>query len=61
MTRLLQIDRYRIAAIMLGARSDVCGGDRLIPAFVDSDGEVFGLFHLDIYKDALHVASGLGR
>lgn len=30
-----------------------------IPAFIDADGRVFGLFKLDIYKDALHVASGI--
>ena len=30
-----------------------------IPAFADQEGRVFGLFQLDIYKDALHVASGL--
>ena len=28
-----------------------------VPAFIDADGRVFGLFRLDIYKDALHVAS----
>src|SRR4029077_8690766 len=28
-----------------------------IPDFIDSEGRVFGLFHLDIYKDALHLAS----
>jgi hypothetical protein len=26
---------------------------------MDAEGRVFGLFRLDIYKDALHVASGL--
>ena len=30
-----------------------------IPAFIDADGRVFGVFKLDIYKDALHVASGI--
>jgi hypothetical protein len=28
-----------------------------VPAFIDADGKVFGLFRLDVYKDALHVAS----
>ena len=32
-----------------------------VPAFIDADGRVFGLFKLDIYKDALHVASASGR
>lgn len=30
-----------------------------IPAFRDAEGRVFGLFRLDVYKDALHLASGL--
>ena len=30
-----------------------------IPAFEDADGNLFGLFKLDLYDDALHLASGL--
>ena len=31
----------------------------LIPAFIDADGMVFGLFKLDLYDHSLHLASGL--
>ena len=41
------------AALLFAAATDY------IPAFMDSEGRVFGLFRLDVYKDALHVASGL--
>ena len=30
-----------------------------VPAFEDSDGNLFGLFKLDLYDDSLHLASGL--
>jgi len=53
------VDRYRIAALMLAAALLFAAATDYIPAFIDSEGRVFGLFHLDIYKDALHVASGL--
>jgi hypothetical protein len=53
------VDRYRIAALVLAAALLFAAATDYIPAFIDSDGRVFGLFHLDIYKDALHVASGL--
>jgi hypothetical protein len=59
MTTPLQMDRYRIAALLLGAALLFAALTDYIPAFMDSEGRVFGLFHLDIYKDALHVASGL--
>ena len=59
MTPPLQMDRYRIAALLLGAALLFAALTDYIPAFMDSEGRVFGLFHLDIYKDALHVASGL--
>jgi hypothetical protein len=59
MTMPLQMDRYRIAALLLGAALLFAAATDYIPAFMDSEGRVFGLFHLDIYKDALHVASGL--
>jgi hypothetical protein len=53
------MDRYRIAALLLGAALLFAAATDYIPAFIDAQGRVFGLFHLDIYKDALHVASGL--
>lgn len=53
------MDRYRIAALMLAAALLFAAATDYIPAFIDPEGRVFGLFHLDIYKDALHVASGL--
>lgn len=31
----------------------------LIPAFIDQDGYVFGLFKLDLYDHTLHFASGV--
>src|SRR3712207_3907778 len=30
-----------------------------VPAFEDSDGNLFGLFRLDLYDDSLHLASGI--
>lgn len=30
-----------------------------VPAFEDSEGRLFGLFKLDLYDDALHLASGI--
>jgi hypothetical protein len=53
------MDRYRIGALLLGAALLFAAATDYIPAFIDSEGRVFGLFHLDIYKDALHVVSGL--
>src|SRR6516165_5352975 len=53
------IDRPRLAACLLGAALLFAAATDYIPAFIDTEGRVFGLFHLDIYKDALHVASGL--
>jgi hypothetical protein len=59
MTAPLQMDRHRIAALLLGAALLFAAATDYIPAFMDSEGRVFGLFRLDVYKDALHVASGL--
>jgi hypothetical protein len=53
------MDRYRIGALLLAAALLFAAATDYIPAFIDAEGRVFGLFHLDIYKDALHVASGL--
>ena len=53
------IDRSRLAACLLGLALLFAAATDYIPAFIDAEGRVFGLFHLDIYKDALHVASGL--
>ena len=30
-----------------------------VPAFEDAEGNLFGLFKLDLYDDSLHLASGL--
>jgi hypothetical protein len=53
------MDRYRIATLLLAAALLFAAATDYIPPFIDAEGRVFGLFHLDIYKDALHVASGL--
>jgi hypothetical protein len=49
----------RLAALILAAALLFAAATDYIPAFIDQDGQVFGLFRLDIYKDALHVVSGL--
>jgi hypothetical protein len=51
------MDRSRLAAGLLGAALLFATATDYIPAFIDSEGRVFGLFQLDIYKDALHLAS----
>ena len=51
------MDRSRLAALLLGAALLFAAATDYIPAFIDSEGRVFGLFQLDIYKDALHLAS----
>ncbi len=53
------LDRYRIATLGLAVALLFAAATDYIPAFIDTQGRVFGLFRLDIYKDALHVASGL--
>ncbi|MGJ4932075.1 DUF4383 domain-containing protein [Bradyrhizobium sp. HKCCYLS2038] len=53
------LDRYRIAALALAVALLFAAATDYIPAFIDAQGRVFGLFQLDVYKDALHVASGL--
>jgi hypothetical protein len=49
----------RLAAAALAVALLFAAATDYIPAFIDQDGKVFGLFRLDVYKDALHVASGL--
>ncbi len=49
----------RIAAFLLCLALWFAVATDYIPAFIDAEGKVFGLFKLDIYKDALHAASGL--
>lgn len=56
MSALLQ---PRTASLILAAALLFAAATDYIPAFMDSEGRVFGLFRLDVYKDALHVASGL--
>ncbi|MGJ4904983.1 DUF4383 domain-containing protein [Bradyrhizobium sp. HKCCYLS2058] len=53
------LDRYRIAALALAMALLFAAATDYIPTFIDAQGRVFGLFQLDIYKDALHVVSGL--
>jgi hypothetical protein len=48
----------RAAAAALAIALFFAAATDYIPAFIDTDGKIFGLFRLDIYKDALHVASG---
>ncbi|MEE7439350.1 DUF4383 domain-containing protein [Methylobacterium oryzae] len=49
-----QVAALTFAAILLFAAAT-----DYVPAFRDAEGRVFGLFRLDVYKDALHLASGL--
>jgi hypothetical protein len=49
----------RLAALALCLALWFAAATDYIPAFIDAEGKVFGLFKLDVYKDALHVASGL--
>ena len=51
--------RHRWAAVFLAIALLFAAATDYIPAFIDTEGRVFGIFHLDVYKDALHVASGL--
>lgn len=51
------IDRSRLAACLLGLALLFAAATDYVPAFIDAEGRIFGLFHLDIYKDALHLAS----
>src|ERR1700739_2034653 len=51
------IGRSRLAACLLGAALLFAAATDYIPAFIDSEGRGFGLFHLEIYKDALHLVS----
>ncbi len=48
----------RLAAVLLALALLFAAATDYIPPFIDAEGRVFGLFKLDIYKDALHVASG---
>ncbi len=49
----------RLCALFLAVSLLFAASTDYIPAFLDSEGRVFGLFKLDIYKDALHVLSAL--
>ncbi len=54
-----RLDRQRLAAAALAAALLFAALTDYVPQFRDESGKVFGLFALDIYKDALHVASGV--
>lgn len=53
------MDRQRWAAAALAAALLFAALTDYVPQWRDAGGKVFGLFALDVYKDALHVASGL--
>ena len=42
------MDRYRAAALCLAAALLFAAATNYIPAFIDAEGRVFGLFKLDI-------------
>lgn len=53
------MDRQRWAAAAIAAALLFATATDYVPQFRDEGGKVFGLFALDIYKDALHLASGV--
>jgi len=53
------MDRYRVTALVFAAVLLFAAATDYIPVFLDPEGRVFGLFRLDVYKDGLHVVSGL--
>jgi len=53
------MDRRRLGAALLALALVFAAVTDYVPAFRDEGGKVFGLFALDVYKDALHLASGL--
>ncbi len=53
------MDKQRWAAAALSAALLFAAATDYVPEFRDAGGKVFGLFALDIYKDALHIASGI--
>jgi hypothetical protein len=53
------MDRRRLGAALLALALLFATATDYVPAFRDAGGKVFGLFALDVYKDALHLASGL--
>lgn len=53
------MDRQSLVAAGLAAALLFAAATDYVPQFRDAGGKVFGLFALDVYKDALHVASGL--
>ena len=59
MSEVTATSLHRIAAALLGLALMFAAATDYIPAFIDAQGRVFGLFYLDVYKDALHVVSGL--
>jgi hypothetical protein len=53
------MDRRRFGAAALALALLFAAATDYVPEFRDAGGKVFGLFALDVYKDALHLASGL--
>ena len=53
------MDRVRAFGWLYCAMFMAIVGLDFVPAFVDAQGRLFGLFTLDFYDNALHFASGL--
>jgi Domain of unknown function (DUF4383) len=53
------MDRVRLFGWIYFVGFMLIVGLDFVPAFVDSEGRLFGLFTLDFYDNSLHAASGL--
>jgi hypothetical protein len=53
------MNRLRIIALIYALLFVIVAGLNYIPGVRDAQGRTFGLFELDIFDDALHLASGL--
>src|SRR4029079_17186703 len=53
------MSRLRLIAVLYTVALLFAAALNYIPGLTDSEGRAFGIFALDIYDDALHVASGL--
>ena len=53
------MDRVRLLAAAYCALFVAVVAVGYVPGFHDSDGNLFGLFKLDLYDDSLHLASGI--
>lgn len=55
----MRLSIERVAGLAFAAILLFAAATDYVPAFKDAQGRVFGLFYLDVYNDALHLASGL--